>query len=62
MEILTRIKPHFLTALYCITLFIIPSSIFAADIAGKVEAIKGTTAAQRAGEQVRQLHEKVYGN
>jgi len=55
MEIIARIKPSFLTTLCCITLFIIPGSLFAADIAGKVEVIKGTATAQRAGEQVRQL-------
>lgn len=55
MEILTRIRPSFLFTLYCITFFIIPGSLFAADIAAYADDVKGTVWAQVAGEVARKL-------
>ena len=55
MNILSRNNTCFLPVMCCIFLLIVPGSLLAANIAGKVESLKGTATAQKSGEQARQL-------
>ncbi len=59
MQYFASIKSRLLTRLICIALLFIPAGAFAADTAGKVESLKGTPVAQKAGEEKRQLQKNL---